>query len=128
LQVACPANSEKLCDSNDAPLKAAEVKLLRERLVRSVEQRLAHAVGKQRIPFKIQIDHGVPCWLITWMLMQFFGETHIEGLDEAALAERFADLGASRGGGAGDDRASVSLRTLSSPRERDAAALLSVSG
>ena len=45
----------------------------------------------------------------------------VEGLDEAALAERFADPGASRGGGAGDDRASVSLRTLSSPRERDAA-------
>jgi zinc protease len=45
----------------------------------------------------------------------------VEGLDEAGLAERFADLGASRGGGAGDDRASVSLRTLSSPRERDAA-------
>ena len=45
----------------------------------------------------------------------------VEGLDEAQLAERFADLGASRGGGAGDDRASVSLRTLSAPRERDAA-------
>jgi zinc protease len=45
----------------------------------------------------------------------------VDGLDEAALAERFADLGASRGGGAGDDRASVSLRTLSSQRERDAA-------
>jgi zinc protease len=45
----------------------------------------------------------------------------VEGLDEAALAERFADLGASRGGGAGDDRASVSLRTLSARRERDAA-------
>ena len=45
----------------------------------------------------------------------------VEGLDEAALAERWADLGAVRGGGAGDDRASVSLRTLSSARERDAA-------
>lgn len=45
----------------------------------------------------------------------------VEGLDETALAERFADLGASRGGGAGSDRASVSLRTLSSARERDAA-------
>jgi hypothetical protein len=82
LQAAGPANSEELCDSNDAPLKAADVKQLRERLVRSVEQRLADAVGKPRIPFKIQIDHGVPCWLITWMLMQFFGETDIEGLDE----------------------------------------------
>jgi len=45
----------------------------------------------------------------------------VDGLDEAALAERFADLGAQRGGGAGADRASVSLRTLSSARERDAA-------
>jgi zinc protease len=45
----------------------------------------------------------------------------VEGLDEATLAERFADLGASRGGGAGDDRASLSLRTLASARERDAA-------
>jgi len=45
----------------------------------------------------------------------------IEGLDETALAERFADLGAVRGGGAGDDRASLSLRTLAAPRERDAA-------
>ncbi len=45
----------------------------------------------------------------------------VEGLDEEALAERFADLGAVRGGGASDDRASVSLRTLSSLREREAA-------
>jgi zinc protease len=45
----------------------------------------------------------------------------VEGFDEAALAERFADLGALRGGGAADDRASVSLRTLTSPRERDQA-------
>ncbi|MEI7444161.1 MAG: pitrilysin family protein [Burkholderiales bacterium] len=45
----------------------------------------------------------------------------VDGLDEAQLADRFADLGASRGGGAGDDRASVSLRTLSAARERDAA-------
>jgi zinc protease len=45
----------------------------------------------------------------------------VDGFDETALAERFADLGASRSGGAGSDRASVSLRTLTSPRERDAA-------
>jgi zinc protease len=45
----------------------------------------------------------------------------IEGMDEATLAERFAELGASRGGGAGDDRAGVSVRTLASERERDAA-------
>ena len=83
LEAACPADSEKLCDGTDTTLKAAAVKQLRGRLVSSVKERLGRAVGKPRIPFKIQIDHGVPCWLITWMLMQFFGETDIEGLDEA---------------------------------------------
>jgi len=45
----------------------------------------------------------------------------IEGLDEAAIAERLADLGALRSGSADDDRASVSMRMLASARERDAA-------
>lgn len=39
------------------------------------------------------------------------------GLDEAAIDEGFAKIGAQRGGGASDDRASVSLRTLSSEPE-----------
>lgn len=47
-----------------------------------------------------------------------------DGLDEAAIAEGFADLGAIRGGGAGDDRASASLRTLSRATERDRAVQL----
>lgn len=42
-------------------------------------------------------------------------------LDEAAISDRLADLGARVGGGADDDRASVSLRTLSSAAQRDAA-------
>jgi zinc protease len=41
----------------------------------------------------------------------------VPGMDENAIAERFAELGARRGGGAGDDRASHSLRTLTSARE-----------
>lgn len=45
----------------------------------------------------------------------------IEGLDEAAIAERLADLGALRSGSADDDRAGVSMRMLASARERDAA-------
>lgn len=48
----------------------------------------------------------------------------VEGLDEAAIAEGFASLGAQRGGGAGDDRASVSLRTLSSEPELERAVAL----
>jgi zinc protease len=39
------------------------------------------------------------------------------GLDEGAIAERFATVGAERGAGAGDDRAVVSLRTLTSEPE-----------
>jgi zinc protease len=39
------------------------------------------------------------------------------GLDEAAIDEGFAKIGAQRGGGASDDRASVSLRTLSGEPE-----------
>jgi zinc protease len=41
------------------------------------------------------------------------------GLDEETLAERLTDLGAQLSGVADNDRAGVSLRTLSSARERD---------
>lgn len=40
-------------------------------------------------------------------------------LDEQAISDRSADLGADIGGGTGLDRASLSLRTLSSETERD---------
>lgn len=43
------------------------------------------------------------------------------GLDEEKIADRLADIGARLGGGTDNDRASLSLRTLSSPREREAA-------
>ncbi|MBE7461619.1 MAG: insulinase family protein [Burkholderiales bacterium] len=45
-------------------------------------------------------------------------------LDEEKIADRLADSGALLGGGADKDRASVSLRTLSSAREREAALAL----
>lgn len=41
------------------------------------------------------------------------------GLDEAAIADRLADLGARLGGGADKDRVSVSLRSLSDPNMLD---------
>ncbi|MCB1887939.1 MAG: insulinase family protein [Rhodocyclaceae bacterium] len=47
-------------------------------------------------------------------------------LDEDAIANRLADVGAQMGGGVDDDRASVSLRTLSSKAERDGAVNLLV--
>nr|WP_225879116.1 pitrilysin family protein [Zeimonas arvi] len=45
-------------------------------------------------------------------------------LDEAEIAERFARIGAQRGGGAGDDRAGLTLRTLTSQPELDEAVSL----
>ena len=48
-------------------------------------------------------------------------ESGAGSLDEDAIANRVADLGAQIGGGADMDRASLSLRTLSSPVERDGA-------
>lgn len=41
-------------------------------------------------------------------------------LNEAQISDAFADTAARRGGGAGSDRAGASLRSLSSPSERDA--------
>ena len=53
------------------------------------------------------------------------GTTGEGALDEAEIAERFARIGAQRGGGAGNDRAGVTLRTLTSEAERiEAVALL----
>src|SRR5690606_2119121 len=47
-----------------------------------------------------------------------------DDLDEAQISEGFARLGAQRGGGAGDDRAGLTLRTLSSEKVSDAAVAL----
>jgi zinc protease len=46
------------------------------------------------------------------------------GINEAQIAEGFANVGAERGGSAGDDRASLNLRTLTSEPERSAALAL----
>lgn len=45
-------------------------------------------------------------------------------LSEAQVSDAFADTAAQRGGAAGSERAGASLRTLSSPAERDAALTL----
>ena len=45
----------------------------------------------------------------------------VQGMDETAIANRLADLGAMIGGGVDMDRASVNLRTLSDPDKRSAA-------
>ncbi|MBA4741885.1 MAG: insulinase family protein [Azoarcus sp.] len=51
-------------------------------------------------------------------------DTGADGLDEQAIAEAVADTGAQIGGGTDNDRAWMSVRTLSSEREREAAIAL----
>ena len=82
LQDASPAGSERLCDETDATMTAAAVKQPRRRLVDSVEKRVDAAGGKPRLSFKIQINHNVPCWLMTLLLLQFFGGRNLQQLDE----------------------------------------------
>ncbi len=48
----------------------------------------------------------------------------VPGIDEAAIAEGFARIGAIRGASAGNDRTSITLRTLAEKSERDAAVAL----
>jgi zinc protease len=54
-------------------------------------------------------------------LTQALLDLGVEGMDENAIADRLADLGARVSGGVDKDRASVSLRTLSARETRDAA-------
>ena len=58
------------------------MKALRLELVESVRKRQATA-GLMPVHFAIQIDHGVPGWLVTWLVMQFFGSRRLEALDDA---------------------------------------------
>jgi hypothetical protein len=81
LQAALPADSGRLCGPTDATMTAAEVRELRHRLADSVDNRLI-AAGSKRLSLKLQIDHMVECWMMTWILNQFFGGRNLEQLDE----------------------------------------------
>lgn len=57
-------------------------------------------------------------------LTQGLMDTGVPGMDEEMIADALADSGAQLGGGAEMDRASFSLRSLSSAKERDASLAL----
>ena len=57
----------------------------------------------------------------TASLTQAIIDLGVEGMDETAIANRLADLGALLSGGIDMDRASISLRTLSAADKREAA-------
>jgi zinc protease len=96
----------------------ARVFFIESRVVPIVDVQIDFAAGGAYVPEAPEGKAGVAG--LTRSLMEMgAGE-----LDEEQIAERLADSAAMLGGGADQDRASVSLRTLSSPREREAALAL----
>jgi zinc protease len=96
----------------------ARVFFIESRVVPIVDVQVDFAAGGAYLPGAPEDKAGV-AGLTRGLLDMGAGE-----LDEEKIADRLADIGARLGGGADQDRASVSLRTLSSPREREAALAL----
>jgi len=96
----------------------ARVFFIESRVVPIVDVQVDFAAGGAYLPEAPEDKAGV-AGLTRSLLDMGAGE-----LDEEKIADRLADIGARLGGGADQDRASVSLRTLSSPREREAALAL----
>ncbi len=67
----------------NSQLTAPQISDLRSELLRAVVERYAAAGGTDLFWLKLQIDHGVPCWLITFLLMQFFGARNLGALTPA---------------------------------------------
>ena len=93
----------------------ARVFFIESRVVPIIDVQVDFAAGGAYAP----ADKAGLAGLVRGLLDAGAGE-----LDEEKMADRLADSGALLGGGADKDRASVSLRTLSSAREREAALAL----
>ena len=61
-------------------LTDAQKKDLRAELIAAVEARSAAAGGTERLRPTVEIDHSMPCWLITFVAMQLFGTRKIGDL------------------------------------------------
>ena len=71
--------------ATDSRLSKNEVSELRSILANEVERKHAAARGTNHWHFWLaaQIDHSIPCWLVTFLLMQFFGTRSLGGLSPA---------------------------------------------
>jgi hypothetical protein len=52
----------------------------RAEIIAAVKARYAATGGTERFLATMEIDHSVPCWLITFLLMQFFGTRDLGAL------------------------------------------------
>ena len=64
-------------------LTDAQTLSLRAELIAAVEDRHAAAGGTERPWYTAEIDHSMPCWLITFLLMQLFGTRNLGDLSPA---------------------------------------------
>ena len=64
-------------------LSAEQKKDLRAELKAVVEKRQEAAGGAERPRYKFEADHLFSCWLITCLLMQFFGTRNLGDLSPA---------------------------------------------
>ena len=64
-------------------LADAQILDLRAELIAAVEDRQEATGGTERPRYKPEIDHSIPCWLITFLLMQFFGTRNLGDLSPA---------------------------------------------
>ena len=64
-------------------LTDAQILDLRAELIAAVEERQEAAGGTERPRYKPEIDHPLPCWLITFLLMQLFGTRNLGDLSPA---------------------------------------------
>jgi hypothetical protein len=66
--------------ATDSQLSRPEVSALRHILVHDVMRRHVAARGSRHFWLAAQIDHSIPCWLVTYLLMQFFGPENLGDL------------------------------------------------
>ena len=64
-------------------LTDAQTLSLRAELIAAVEDRHAAAGGTERPWYTAESDHSLPCWLITFLLMQLFGTRNLGDLSPA---------------------------------------------
>ena len=64
-------------------LTDAQTLSLRAELIAAVEDRHAAAGGTERPWYTAEVDHSIPCWLITFLLMQLFGTRNLGDLSPA---------------------------------------------
>ncbi|HEY0844379.1 MAG TPA: pitrilysin family protein [Noviherbaspirillum sp.] len=102
----------------------ARVLFVESRTIPILDIRVEFDAGSRRDPPGKAGTAGLANAMLGRGLHEAGGTAAEPAMTEAQLSDAFADIAAQRGGDVGNDRASVTLRTLSTREERDKAVLL----